>query len=128
MKKINLDGLRRLIVEAIEEELDEAKKKVEEADEENPLGQDPGRTDIGMNSKDFNPTDQELSGMMQAGGSTSVPTQLNQPKETIIAAIDGLSDKNDMTKRGAWSVLVSVAEWVIGKDKEIKKATESASS
>jgi hypothetical protein len=50
MKKINLDGLRRLIVETIEEELDEAKKKVEEVDEEGPL-ENPEQ-DVSVHPKD----------------------------------------------------------------------------
>jgi len=72
MKKLNESVLRKLIIETIESDLvieGRKKKKIKEVtpvsqgQEEDPLGQDPGRTDVGTRNRDFDYSDEEVAKM-----------------------------------------------------------------
>jgi hypothetical protein len=115
MKKINKDGIRALIMETLEEmSLGEAKKKVEEADEE-AFAEDPGKESdggVGSHNRNYDPGPE--------GFGEPVLSLDDNDIQTFTNAVKAYNSDDEMSKAGAAVHLKPLAE----KIKAIVKAAE----
>jgi len=123
MKKLNEAVLRKLIIETIEGDLvteGRKKKKIKEVtpvgqeQEENPLGQDPGRTDIGMNSKNFDMSDAEAGNMM----SQFSDEQIKYAHDALDKAFEFAKSGNPMLKGSSEDMLKQIMKMFKGESSE----------